>query len=123
MTSFMSSLNQHGLRWSLLAAGILGLSLTAAPAHAQYTDAEVLAPNDGSQGFELNNMRSPLDLYHRANLANTVDPAEFMRYQRTLLNSEIENLRMQQQQLLQQRQSSPALEVVPAPMEEAVEMP
>jgi hypothetical protein len=114
----------HGV--GALASLTAGLTLMlAAPAQAQFSNsAEALEQNSsGSSDLfqaEESPMRTPFDLYHRANLANTRTPEEFMQQQRSVLGSEIQNLRMQQQQLLQGQPTQPAMTPEPAAEESLV---
>lgn len=119
MTFSATSIHRSRRQCGVLAALTTGLVLAvAAPAWAQFsTSADALDSSDSNGPNDLyraeeNNLRTPFDLYHRANLANTRTPEEFMQQQRSSLGSEIENLRMQQQQLLQgpPSQSAPAVE-------------
>ncbi len=120
MTFFTPSVHQSRTSLVLLTGLAVGSVMALAfvsSANAQSTSAEALeTPEANSNVFNAGegSIRSPFDLYHRANLANDRTPAEFMEYQRSVLSSEVESLRIRQQESLQGQPSQPT-EAMPSP--------
>lgn len=110
-------MSRHVKQIGVFAGFVVGtgvLLAVATPAHAQTSPgADALNPeSDASDLFTPGggNLNSPLDLYHRANLANSRSTAEFMQDQRSILSSEIQTLRQQQQELLQGQPPQPQVQ-------------
>jgi hypothetical protein len=99
--------------------GILGIAAAlgmAAPAIAQTSnrDANVYTNTQGGEssgGFSSGNsgnLGSMFDLFHRAVLGSPRSSSEFGREQQNSIGSEASDFRQRQQELLRQRQGTPA---------------